>query len=1061
MNHGNINRLKTRIMRFYQTLYKKIRFVLVVLLSITLTGTSVAQDKPVRKTETFNLKVTDEAGIPVQNASVVVGEGMIHAQVDENGSLIFNAYPSDFITVTASGYERKALLVRDLSINNNIIKLVKSKLFMTFDDNVPLPFMTIKKRQTTGSYNVITGNQLEKYPSTDLRNSLTGLAPGLLITEKHGAPGLSAEEDLGRYRMTEKVGVVARGRNIMYIIDDVPMSINEVPLDPYEVESVTVIKDIVGKTMYGPMGADGIVFIKTKRGRANERILNVNMEYGTSIIDRMPERVSGVDYARLNNLARENDGLSPNYTDKDIAAYSKNDPYNMYHPNVNYRDMMLKNTKPFRRANLSSTGGSDVVQYYNTIGYSGEGDIYKIGPTADYNRLNARSNIDLKINERIKVKFDFYAGLSFRRSPNYGYSSTVGETGSTMNLIELSLALPDINMTPPIEFPIYADNDPSLEKPFYAVSRAYSRNPIGAILNNGHYTETGRTGALTSILELDLSRFIKGLESKSYITFNGLNLLRVGKAENYIGYTVTPSLTESGNDTILLSKVHDGVDSPDLHNLHDHYYQAYSFYQNLSYNKSFGNHDLQTALTYNLFSISKDRINEPQRTLSTVLAGVYSYNDKYSITGALNYSGTYTLDKNNKWQLFPSIGASWVISEESFMSNLTFINYLKLYAEAGILGYENFMFPYYYRDNWNVNTSGTQFGPYSTGQWFGSATDSPVYRTSANRIGNPDLTWEKRKEFSAGIDGLLLNGKLSFEVNYYNNLRDGQISQLPNSTPYYLGISSALPRVNYNKTRYYGLETGIQFTDDSGIIKFSLGGSATIQNSKIVKRDEPNYRFDYQKRVGHSVDTYWGHKYAGKFHSDEETLEIPQLYDAILKKGDLKYTDMNGDGFIDDNDMTAIGHTTPRLFYTLNAKIGYKNFDMTVIGTGCAFFDIPMTNNHFWSGWGDDNYSSFVRDNIGEAYPRLTYYRVNNNFVASDFWLTKGDYFKLKNLELAYNVPLENLQTIKSRGMRFFVRGTNLLTLSKVNEVDPESPNSGVSTYPLYMTFTAGIKLTF
>ncbi len=145
----------------------------------------------------------------------------------------------------------------------------------------------------------------------------------------------------------------------------------------------------------------------------------------------------------------------------------------------------------------------------------------------------------------------------------------------------------------------------------------------------------------------------------------------------------------------------------------------------------------------------------------------------------------------------------------------------------------------------------------------------------------------------------------------------------------------------------------------------------------------------------------------------------------------------------------------------LNAKFSYKNFDFTVIGTGFAFFDIPMTNKYFWNGWGDNNYSNFVKDNVGGAYPRLTYYKVNNNFVASDFWLTKGDYFKIQNVELAYNVPADKLQIIRSRGLRVYVRGANLLTISQVKDLDPESIISGVDVYPLFRTFTGGIKLTF
>jgi hypothetical protein len=240
-----------------------------------------------------------------------------------------------------------------------------------------------------------------------------------------------------------------------------------------------------------------------------------------------------------------------------------------------------------------------------------------------------------------------------------------------------------------------------------------------------------------------------------------------------------------------------------------------------------------------------------------------------------------------------------------------------------------------------------------------------------------------------------------------------------------------------------------------------VGANATVQNSKLIKYDEPSYRNDYQLRTGLPVDTYWGHTFLGKFTSDDEANAVPQLYDAVLREGDLKYKDMNGDGFVDDNDMSAIGNTTPRLYYALNAKLRYKNFDFTVIGTGFGLYDIPLTNKYFWNGSGDNNYSNFVKENAGGAYPRLTYYRVNNNFVQSEFWLTNGGYFKIQNVEVAYNVPADKLQVIRSRGLRLFARGANLLTISQVKDVDPESTNSGVESYPLFRTFTGGIKLIF
>lgn len=1029
-------------------------------------GSVLAQDKPAKKQKPVNvsLKVTDENGNPIPNASVIVGEGQIHAETNASGDFDFEALPEDFVTVSSYGYSKSVSLVGDIA-TNSVVELKKAKLFATPDDAVPMPFTSIPKRLATGSYVTLKTADLEKYPTNDLRNAFAGLVNGLEVVERDGSPGLTAEEELGNFRITEKIGIATRGRSPIFIIDDVPTDITEMPIDPQEIESVTIIKDIVGKAMLGPRGADGIIYIKTKRGKVNERVLSVNAEQGVSVVDRFPGWASGAEYAQLNNVARTNSALTPLYNENDITAYSKNDPYDLYRPSVDFRNLMLKNSKPFTRVNLSSTGGNETIQYSAYLGYNGEGDIYKIGAKSDYNRVNVRSNIDIKINPLIKVKFDFFGGLTLRRSPNYGYNSNFtsedGNTNTALDLVEFNAVINDITNTPPIAFPVYAAFADNPVAPWYGVSSNFKTNPIGNLMHNGYYTETGRTGASNITFEYDLKEMVPGLKSTTYAGFNLFNSLRIGKAEDYIAYIVTPGKTDAGLDTIRLSKVHDGVDMAGQAKLHDYYSQRFVIYENLSYEKSWGIHSIQAGLTYYLGKSTRNGIEEPQRQQNAVFNGVYSFKDRYVFQGVLNYAGTYSFDKGKRYAMFPAAGVSWVISEESFLKNLKAIDYLKIRAEAGMLGYESFLPPFYYLDRWGVNSTGSAFGPYSTGQWFGSNTDNLAYRTTQGRVGNPDLTWEKRKEFNIGIDGLFLKRRLSVEINYFNHLRDGIVSQLANTLPLVVGVSGARPWYNYNKIRNFGMEVALQYTERVGDVRVSIGGNATVQNSKILKWDEPNYRFDYQTRVGRPTDAYWGQTYIGKFATDAETGVVRQVYDDNLKAGDLKYLDRNGDGIVDDNDQVQIGYTSPRLIYALNLKLAYRNLELTAIGTGRAFYQIPLTNKYFWNGWGDNNYSDFVKENMDGQYPRLTYYKVNNNFVASDFWLRDGGFFKIQNVELAYNVPVRPGNIIGARGIRVYVRGANVLTFSKIKDVDPESINSGVTSYPLFRTFTGGVKLTF
>ncbi len=1030
--------------------------IIILLICMIITDKLSAQNKkPLLQMIEFS--VTDEDNKPLTGVQIIVGEGSVYAETNESGAVNLNAETDDFITIKLAGYEKKFLSIGKV-LETKVIALKKSKHFMSAEDDVPLPFTTMKRRNITGSVSVLHGNQLESYPTTDIRNTFSGLVTGLEVVERNGAPGLSAEETIGSYGITQKVAMYSRGSSPIFMIDGLQVDVSEMPIDPQEIETVTVIKDVVNKAMYGPEAANGIIFIKTKHGRQNERILNVNAESGISITDRFPEWISGSDYARLNNQARENSGMLAMYSEDDIAAYAQNNPYDLVHPSIGYKNMMFKDSRSFKRVNVSASGGNDKVKYFTYIGYNGEGDIYKMGATSDYNRINARSNIDITLTDDFKVQLGIYGGITFRQSPNYGYYTS--DASSAFALIEMNSALDDITTTPPIAFPVYAHYNEEAGVPWYGVSSTYNSNPIGNLNANGYYTETTRTSAANIALDYDLSKFIPGLKSRTYGTFNILNLIRIGKADNYIAYTATPSII-NGRDTVILAKVHDGVDMAGQVKLHDYYYQRLSFSETLTYDKSFGSNDLQLGLTYLLANGMKDAVREPVRQQSVVMSALYSYNDKYSVQSVLNYAGTSSFAEGNRYDLFPSLGLSWIISKESFMEDLSFIDYLKLRAESGILGYDGLSSTFYYNDSWTTNSSGVAFGPNTTNQWFGSDTDNSVARAYPNRIGNPALTWEKRKELSIGLDALLLKQKLFIEIGYYNNTRDGIISQIENNVPYFTGIYAASPWYNYDKIQYSGLETGLQFTDRIGKFGYTIGGNATVQDTKILKNDEPNYRETYLSRIGLSADSWFGHTYLGRYTSDEEAQLVVQNYDELLYAGDLKYKDTNNDGTIDDNDKSKVGHTSPRLIYALNLKLSYGNFEFSAIGTGRAFYDIPLTNNYFWNGWGDNTYSNFVKDNIGGAYPRLTYQKVNNNFTSSDFWLVKGDYFKIQNAELAYNLRFKSTKTIGARSVRFYARGSNLLTISKVKDVDPESISSGISVYPLFRTFTCGLKMTF
>ena len=1069
-----MNHIKRKFMRFNNTLYQKIRFaglfILLVLLAWPVTG-QVQKEKKARQLFDVVLKVVDENGTPIPGASVVVGEGLTHAVTDADGSVSFRGYPEDVVTITAFEFDKKVANVIDI-VNSSAITLLRGKIHMTSGDVIQLPFTSLKKRNLTGPEVIIDGSWFSHYPSTDLRNSLTGISSMYDVREANGSPGMSPLEGLQQYSgLSNSYGSSDKLLGMPYvIIDDMPADLHEMVVDPSEIESATLIKGILSKIMYGPAATGGVLYIKTRQGVKNERMLHVDIENGISTIDRMPGYVGGDVYATLQNQARAADGLPEAYSAAAIAAYKVNDGYDLTYPNTNFREMMLDNTMEFRRVNLSSSGGNDIVQYYSYLGYAGEGDIINLGSKSDYNRITARQNVNVRINDQFSAQFGFYGNLSYRRSPNFGYDSEYSSEGtgnSVLTLTELPSILSGISTIPPIEYPIWAYYDTTSNTPWYGITSTYTDNLIGSLVDQGFYTDRGRTGASNIKLTYDAGNLIAGLKSETYFGFNIHNTLRVGKTNDYLAYTVDVSPA----DTVLTKhSSHSLFKMADLYKLMDYYFQRYMFYERLSYEKSFGNSYLQAAAMYHQTLSYINGIEEPQRQRSMLGTVMYSLQDKYQFQGVLNYAGNSSFAKDYRNILNWAVGAAWVITDESFMPDINFLDYLKLRVQGGVAGNETYFPNLYDVDRWSsTSTTSTttpyMFGPYTSNRWFGTSTEAAVNRVYLSRIGNPELTWERRAEINAGLDAVLFNEKITLGINYYNWLVDGSISQVTYNMPYVAGYNGTRPFYNYNQTRYNAVGTDLTFTQKVGELLVTVGANATTSKGKRVKYDEPDYRYDYQFRTGKISDAIFGQTYLGKFESDAEAQGgggTPiQKFDAELHAGDLKYADTNNDGVIDENDQSVIGNSSPRLYYGLNVSLKYRNFDLFVLGAGRAFYDIQLTNSYYWNGWGDNNYSDFVVENIGGAYPRLTYYRVYNNFQTSEFWLTKGNYFKIQNVELAYTIPARMLQFMGGRAIRIYVRGANLLTLSGVKDVDPESIYSGVEVYPLFRTFSGGVKFNF
>ena len=890
------------------------------------------------------------------------------------------------------------------------------------------------KYLTTGTARSWSGETIEKYPGVDIKNSFTGVIPGLFVTENTGATGVQFG--------ASNVGLQVRGFSVgTYIVDDIVIPhASELPLNPEEIESVTVISDIVDKARFGPEAARGVVYIRTLRGLNNTRKVYAGYERGVDVVGLMPEWVDGVEYVRLNNWAREAAGYPTRFTEESFSAYARRNPLDWTYPNVDYKDLVFKNTRDYHKGYVTVRGGGDRVLYSGNLGFVNQGDIYKVGDPSNYNRFNAKMNIDLNVTRELSVNFSFLGILSLRNS----LLSAYGEGGSAQSFDNIWSR---VRNTPPVEYPLYLDDDEDTGKRNYAVTTAYPHHPYASAAETGHYKERTRVGVTKALITYDLDRFIKGLKSETQISYNLAYTVRGGQGQDYVAWLFNPA------DSSRAVTSHTGVSqSSESAYITPIYLQGIQFHEKVSHGLSRRNFDLNTSFTYYRSRTGYSSDGAYHKQQNYILTADWQYRKKYVAELAVNYAGTSARKRGHRYELFPALGLGWIVTGEPWMEGARWLDYLKLRAQAGILGYEPYGTQYYW-ESYYTSTGSISYGPYSTNQWFGSGSFSAT-GTNANRIANENLGWEKNKEYSAGFDAVLF-GRLSVGYTHYNSLRDGIVVDVANVLPLFYGASSMMD--NYNQIYYRGDEVSLTWEDRVGNVRYRIGGFLLHDEARYGNYNEST-SFDNLRHEGKLVGAVYGYDYIGKFMTPEEASSSVQTFDPETHVGDLKYADVTGDGSVDSNDRTIIGDTRPKLQYALNLYLAYKGFDLTVVGTGKALFDRYLTNGYFFMGSGDGNYSKFIYD---ERYPRLSYVHSSNNFVTSNYWRVDGGFFKIQNAELGYNIRTKMKGDFSLSGIRLFVRGANLLTFTNVPYVDPESPSAGVSEYPLFRTFTGGVKLTF
>lgn len=1008
-----------------KTLY--IYIILMLLLPFFSESNIYAQKRSKQYSE-IKAKVVDKEGNPIQSVRITVDEGIFESSTDKQGKFSLKVTDNSTLVFDVPGFEPQYLGVSVIK-QNPVVVMEKSIPYGGVKDEVELPFRKTIAREIVGATSTIDEDAISSSNQMNVLNILSGKAPGLNVSQVPTEPGCSAT-----VLNIRGLSRSATDNAPLIIIDGIERPLED--LTPEEIESITVLKDATSKILYGPKAVNGVLLVKTKRGIKYKRDRQFNIEFGAQTPVRMPEYLNSADYATMYNQARINDGLSPYYTQTDIDGYRMGTNPVLY-PDVDFHKLCLNDHMSYRKAIAQFRGGNESAQYYVNATYAGYGGYEAVGKNNTSNKFNLRVNLDYKVNDWLKAFVDIAGQMEFY----------------TTNYMSADKLFSRLSSHRPNAYPIkFSDPGNPGTEIYGAMENANlssSRENIYAEMALGGSKEnTVRKGQTNIGFDLSLDRYVKGLSAKAYVTFDVYNYLVVGKNENFSSYR--PIFNENrtiGKELLTVEKK-----VSDKSRIADQMYRNYGYFGQLSYDRTFqAKHQLKSDLV--IFQSRRENLGSSQDDVNRTFAlrTNYVYNKKWIAELDMAVMGSSRFTKGNRYGYFPTVGVAWIASEEKFLKDKEWLDFLKIKASTGLLGTDNYFDFFLFESRWNTSQS-THFGP---------KLEEDVNTSTLVHVGNPDLTWEKSFEINIGAEASFLNC-LTADFNYFNNYR---YDILTPTTSFSSINGGELMYRNYGSVRNQGVELALEYSGNIGKLHYSIGGNTIWSKAVYEKTDDMEGLSSNRKKEGKPVDTRFGLIAEGLFKSGDEIAAHPVQDFGPVQIGDVKYANINNDHHINENDMLPIGNEYPRFQFGLNINLAYKGFELSLSGSGMAQYDIYLNNSYYWMRE-DQKYSTFVKNyfnpSTGEGkFPRLTTQQNQNNYRSSSLWMRSGNFFKLRDAMLSYSLPqnITNKMTLKQ--VKLFVRGSNLFTISSIKDLDPEYIDAGVTGYPFFRSFTGGINVVF
>jgi TonB-linked SusC/RagA family outer membrane protein len=842
---------------------------------------------------------------------------------------------------------------------------------------------------------------------------------GLFAIQGSGQPG------------ADGASVSLRGTDPLVIIDGVVANLSIFNLE--DVESVTLQKDALSTAMLGVRGSNGALLITTKKGKAERQSISFTAQSSFQKSLGAPKTLNAYDYSTLYNEALVNDGLAVKYTQADLDAFKNGtDPYG--HPDINWREQVLRSNSRFDRYSLNATGGNSFARYYvslehvNQTGFFIKSDKNTYNTNNDFKTYVIRSNVDVSVSKTLTGGIYLLGRILNGSEPGSGTGAVIA---SLVN-------------TPNNAYPLYNANGS------YGGNSLFQNNIMAQVTSSGYRLNYKRDMLANFYLKQKLDGIAPGLWAQVKTAFNATLSEDNNRSKTFAVYQMITT-----TNPVTYNKY--GVDGTQA-NGNGIVYTGRSNYVELSvgYDRTFNKtHGISALLLANRDnSISAGDL---AYTISGISGrAVYNYKEKYVAEIAFGYNGSnrYPAHGDFKRALFPAIGLAWNMEKENFLQQQKWISRLKAYGSFGKTGWDDPGYFSYIQRFFDANSV-----------YFGTSA-STVTSITEQALANKKIDFEKANKFNAGIDAGLFNNQLGFSFELFSNkfydllqIRGRSISMIGND----------YPRENIGQNRYNGAEVKLSWQKNtSGGLQYFAAANASILKTTVLYSDEVFRNYDWMKRTGQAIGQLFGYEAIGLFQSASEIAGSATTVGYAAQPGDIKYKDLNSDGVIDQFDVKPIGRAgKPLAFFGLSLGAEYKGFDVSALIQGVVNRDLYVGGSSIWAfqngGFGqayENNLNRWTPATAATAtYPRLNIGVNSNNQVQSSYWIRSGDYVRLKQVEIGYSIPQNLLKHIKLQTIRLFARGYNLFTI-QAKELDDRDPEitSGFS-YPMQRLLNLGINI--